>query len=345
MAAVTASSMVRAAIAAFAVLSAAALLAPQSARANDSSAALGLGGITLQQNDDISLDAEELIISRRRVTVRYRFTNHSAHDIETLVAFPLPAVPDEITGHMGDRGMPDWKELDFVTRVDGVEVPLERVDSVTVAGRPVDARLKELGWPAHWFQDHEFLQSLGKLPEAERDALVSEGLLRARQGWPGNVQPAWTISTSITRRQVFPAGRTVSVEHSYVPVYGSSVAGSLEPRYRQEALPHYVSEFCVDQAFFEAFDQTYRQRAEAAQSEWAVHVEVFVRYILSSGANWRGPIRDFRLVIQKEDPDTLMSVCMPGGRQISPTETEYRLTDFEPERDLHIVFVEWAPSS
>ena len=58
--------------------------------ANDSSAAIGLGGLELTHNDAISMDSEDLFLSRQLVTVKYRFTNSGAKDVETLVSFPLP---------------------------------------------------------------------------------------------------------------------------------------------------------------------------------------------------------------------------------------------------------------
>ena len=39
--------------------------------ANDSSAAIGLGGLELTRNDAISMDSEDLFLSRQLVTVKY----------------------------------------------------------------------------------------------------------------------------------------------------------------------------------------------------------------------------------------------------------------------------------
>jgi hypothetical protein len=46
-----------------------------SARANDSTAETALGGLTFTKSDAISMDSEDLYISRDRVRVKYRFTN------------------------------------------------------------------------------------------------------------------------------------------------------------------------------------------------------------------------------------------------------------------------------
>ena len=63
------------------------------AHANDSVAQTALGGLTLTRSNSISMDSEDLYISRDHVRVRYRFTNRSDRPIDTLVAFPLPDIP------------------------------------------------------------------------------------------------------------------------------------------------------------------------------------------------------------------------------------------------------------
>lgn len=64
--------------------------------ANDSQAALGIGGLALVKSADIRMDSEELFISEGRVTVDYVFTNTSGQDIDTLVAFPLPDIENGV---------------------------------------------------------------------------------------------------------------------------------------------------------------------------------------------------------------------------------------------------------
>lgn len=74
------------------------------------------------------------------------------------------------------------------------------------------------------------------------------------------------------------------------------------------------------------------------------YVEHWLDYVLKSGANWRGPIKDFRMVIDKGKPDNLISLCATGVKKISPTQFEIRKTNFEPKDDVEILIVEWPPS-
>jgi len=327
-------------------LTAAVIASP--AGANDSSAAIGLGGLELRHSDEIRLDEEELRISRRRITVRYRFTNTTDRDIETLVAFPLPTLPDGVKHiHRGDNGYPDWNKLDFKTLVDGKPVALEEIDVAMVGDRSVDARLKELGWPVRWIDESEssrqFRKRINDLPQAERDALIAEGLLKASERYGKQwLTPTWTVTTNITRTQRFPAGQTITVEHSYNPINGGSVGGRLERRVRKrDDVASYKEQYCVDRKFLAEFDRRVGRYRKAHRLEYGDYFETWVGYVLKSGANWRGPIGDFRLIIDSEEPLTMASLCMTGGRRVSPTEVEFRKRNFKPDRDLDVLFVYW----
>lgn len=319
--------------------------------ANDSSAAIGLGGLELRQNDAISMDSEDLFISRELVTVKYRFTNRSAKDVETLISFPLPSIPYGISDYLGDQSYPDWNDLRFTTLVDGKPAMLTRVDKVEVEGKDVSARLKQLGWPVDYWNNYEFMEGLIDLPEKQKAAALKEGLLRRPEDDPKAVEPAWQLTTHITRQQIFPAGKTVMVEHSYKPVAGGSVGGMLNPDNRKgqnEYYMDYIQRYCLDRPFLAAFDKGHAAKLKAAKKKGddynsVPYVEHWVGYMLKSGANWKGPIKDFRLVIDKGKPENLLSFCGSGVKKISPTRFEMRKTNFEPTADLNLLIVEFSP--
>lgn len=316
-----------------------ALSAP--ALANDSSAAIGLGGLELTRNAAISMDEEDLFLSREEVRVRYRFTNRSSRDIETLVSFPVPDIPGGLGGYLGDRSLPDWSELEFRTTVDGQPVKLDYVARAMIGNRDVTRRLAALGWPARWNVEdveQDGLPFLKALSPAQQAAHVREGLLVHAEGL--GIVPAWNLVTHVTGRQVFPAGKTVEVTHRYVPLAGGSVGGGLDPEGRKEE--HFAAkagEYCIDRAFLSAFD---RRLGPKPAGERRFYMEHWLRYILSSGGNWRGPIGSFRLVVDKGRADNLVSFCMDGVKKIGPTQFEVRKKNFEPQRDIDVLIVSWA---
>lgn len=320
------------------------------ASANDSSAAIGLGGLELKQNDAISMDSEDLFLSLDKVTVKYRFTNRSSKDVETLISFPLPAIPDGIAGHLGDTSYPQWKDLEFKTLVDGKAVPLDYREVVTINGKNVEKRLRQLGLPFRFWEDGLDIW-MAKLDEAEKAKYLAEGLLKKPDAEYDEIVPAWQVATHVTRTQKFPAGKTVVVEHSYKPIAGGSVGGILDRDYRNlpdSGFPEYAKRYCIDKSFLQGFDKKRYsplpglKKGEASEYNGWFYIEHWLSYVLKSGANWRGPIKNFRLVVDKGEPDRLLSLCMNGVKKISPTQFEVRKTNFEPNADINILIVQFV---
>ena len=333
-----------------------ALAAP--AHANDSSASVGLGGLELRQNDAISMDSEDLFLSLDEVRITYRFTNHSDRDVETLVSFPLPALPDGVEGYLGDTSYPEWRDRDFHTMIGGKEVPLDYSETFTVNGKNVEARLKQLGWPLKFWDDYEFLDKIDQLSPVEKSKYLAEGLLKKPEPKenPDWIVPGWQMQTFVNRTQIFPAGQTVTVQHRYKPVSGGSVGGMLgviaspgdEEKEVRTWADEYRAKYCIDDAFLAGFRKKMAEKRKQGQKNGdemgMFYVENWLDYVLKSGANWRGPIKDFRMVIDKRDADNLISLCADGVKKISPTRFEIRRTDFEPNSDVSILIVEWPKS-
>jgi hypothetical protein len=330
--------------------------------ANDSSAAIGIGGLTLERNDAVSMDYEELFISAKQIRVKYRFTNTTDKEVETLVSFPLPPMLGAEEVYFGDRGAPAWdKDLNFETRVDGVPVKYQIRETVNlnaaatasneaIAQADIRTRLNELNWPAeYWKADEDFVAKLNKLPDAKKRAYAAEGLLKADKS-TNYFRPNWSVTTHVTRMQRFPAGKTISVEHSYTPINGSSVAGGLLKRYRTEkgsGFPSMRKYFCIEDAFLKSFDKTIADQNKIAKTKnesGDQFYEQYIRYVLRPGANWQGPIKEFRLIIDKESPNNLVSFCMDGVKKISPTQYEVRKSNFTPKFDLQILIAAFPES-
>ncbi len=310
--------------------------------ANDSEAAVGLGGIELVRNETISMDSEDLYLSAKEVRVAYRYTNHAARPVELTIAFPLPVLRALDAASYGDQAIPDFSALDFHTEVDGQPVKLEMVSRAEIDGRDVTRRVLALGWPVAWIdgtgEEPDFVRALSP---AQREAYLREGLLMAVPDLgEGVVLPAWDVATLVTRKQVFPAHASVAVTHRYAPMLGGSVGGALEPAYREGDAEH-LQHYCIDRAFLNAFDRklAVQQQAEPGTMGYG---ETWLSYVLSSGRNWKGPIGQFRLVVDKGRADNMVSFCMDGVKKITPTQFEVRRTNFEPAGDLDVLIVEWS---
>lgn len=312
----------------------ASLAAPLPAQANDSTAAIGIGGLTLLRSEAIRLDRQELFISREQVRVQYVFTNTSAQDIETLVAFPLPDL-EQSPAHR----TPDFaRELAFRTTVEGQPAQLQLVQRASFRGQDITARLQGLGLPLVGAGD-AFSAAVQRLPAEARAALVREEMI-VDGGTSGPQQfwdPLWTVHTAVTRRQTFPAARSIRVEHSYRPVMGGRVGGALDPDQRRT--PEFREQRqrqCIEDSFLAGLD---RRRAE--RGGVPDYSEVWLQYVLRPGANWAGPIGEFRLVVDKGDPRSIVSFCATGVRRLDDRRFEVRHQNFTPERDLDILIVDF----
>ena len=100
-----------------------------------------------------------------------------------------------------------------------------------------------------------------------------------------------------------------------------------------------IAHYCADAAFLAGLDRM----GKAASPEYPILPEQRVSYILTTGANWRAPIGDFRLVVDKGEAENLVSFCGSGVRKISPTRFEMRRADWRPDKDLHVLIVRPAP--
>jgi len=322
-------------------------LALSPARANDTQANIALGGLLFEQNDQISMDSEDLYLSLDKVRVRYTYTNHSDRPITLLVAFPLPDMPLENRDpEWIEAAYPDWDAIDMKTLVDGKPAGLMRIDIAKVGGVDFDKRLKELGWPALFWEDPGFADRLKALSADDKSALVAEGVLTTDNVTEGDVRPAWTISTSFVRTQTFPPGVPITVEHSYAPLQGGTVASALDREIRGDTLDpygEYASRYCVDEAFLRGYDRK-RYLPSGTIDDRFFPLESWIGYKLSPGANWKGRIGRFRLTVDKGYPDRLVSLCMDGLTKVSPTRFEVIRTDYEPDGDLDVLFVALQPS-
>jgi hypothetical protein len=310
------------------------------AAANDSMAEIAIGGLTLKETDAISLDSEDLYISKDEVRVNYSFTNATDKDVETLVAFPLP---DQVYDENGEGYFHDMKkELEFQTRVDGVPITYDIIEQALQEGVDITQRITTLGLPLNASDDAQgFSAKVATLPETELKSLLDEGLIHNQGGdGPPFYASTWSLRATVTRKQIFPAGKTISVEHRYKPIAGGSVGGALNPEFRKEDWSReHGKKFCIEDSWYAAFDKALAGKANVEVG--APYTEWWIGYVLSSGANWKGPIKDFRLVVDKGNADNLVSFCAEGVKKISPTQFEVKKTDFEPRDDLNILIVEW----
>jgi Domain of unknown function (DUF4424) len=309
--------------------------------ANDSSAELAVGGLTFTRNADISIESEDLAIALDAVTVRYSFLNHSERPVTLTVAFPLPDIDLADAANVAFPAGDPLNYVGFSTKIDGIAVSFVTDQQAFLNDKNVTARLSEMAIPLFPLGAEQL--KINQLPQKTRDRAVAEGLLVVAgtndKGLP-LYEATWTLKTSVVRQQTFPPGKPIAVEHRYRSSVGISFDSVLRQSLRQSKaleaeVARYKATFCIDDDFLKRLDLL--ESSDKAGKGGIV--ERRISYVLKTGANWAGPIKDFHLVVDKGQADRIVSFCGQGIKKTSATRFELRATDFTPTQDLNILIL------
>jgi hypothetical protein len=316
-----------------------------SALANDSTAELSVGGLTFKTTADVSMESEELIITGETVTVRYKFLNQSPAPVTLQVAFPLPDIDLAEADNIAIPTVDPINFMGFQTKIDGRPVQFNIVQRAYLGDKDVTQAVKAAGLPLLPLAGHE--EKIAALTPQVRDKLLNDGLI-AQSGSNEQSQPihsgAWLVKTAVLRQQLFPPGKVVDVEHRYKTSVGVSFDSVLRKAVREskgmeKEFQRYRTDYCVPDDLLRSLDRM----TGMADANTARLTERRVSYILKTGANWAGPIKDFRLVIDKGKADTMTAFCADNVKKLSPTAFEVRAQNFTPDRDLKILFISRRP--
>jgi hypothetical protein len=299
--------------------------------ANDSTAELAAGGLIFTKSDTVEMASEDLSISTRSVKVRYHFFNHGEHDVTTNVAFPMPDITYGDDTDVAISGSDPDHILPFETRANGKSVAALVERKAVLNGVDKTETLKRLGMPIA----PAFGQKFDYLSQQVWDELVQLRLIEDNPRNTGELQPRWTLKTTYYWQQTFPARQETIIDHSYVPSVGSVVAlPASQLLSHPESLgidpSKTANRFCIDQAFLNAMER-------ASNVTW---VQRTLSYVLTTGANWSGPIKQFHLTVDKGSPENLISLCIGNIRKTSSTQFEVNASSFLPTSDLNILILE-----
>ena len=172
------------------------------------------------------------------------------------------------------------------------------------------------------------IQRLEKMPKDEAAELNRVGLVLIEGD---NVDAAWRLEAAFYWEQTFPPGEEIVVEHRYRPVVGFSFFGDYEFADTAKA-----AKYCMDASFVKGAKA---KLASVKNAPTPYLDEKRISYILTTANNWSGPIGSFHLVVDKGNPDALVSFCGKNVKKISPTQFEMTAKDFVPDQELEILIV------
>lgn len=123
--------------------------------------------------------------------------------------------------------------------------------------------------------------------------------------------------------QTFPAKKVVSVVHEYTPGVGGAVGYGMQGEE--------TGMYCIDDGLQKWVKQQQKAKYDIPTST--------IAYILTTGANWKGPIGKFKLTIKKSDPNEKLSFCGTGVKKIDAKTFVMEKNNFTPKQDLNIIYL------
>lgn len=343
-------------------------------QANDSAGAVGAGGIEFHKTEGIVMEKEDLFISPSLIKVLYIFKNKTDKDITVDLFFPLPIQSEisaqktwdkEILDEMNGQNIQNnpehdrsylFKEVpfeDFSVIVDGKKTVFKTEIRALQKGKdvtnlfhqnnlPFSPVLATCDYPMQTEKDNE--DCAERIKRYKNLGLLSpEGKVL----WQKQVHHYWS--------QIFPKGKEVKIEHSYRPARGSFFFVPDPKRPFVEVLIEqllsrgsWLEKFCPWQSigmkgnFIPWLTHEFQKASKPTKSEESGLIMFYeVDYILTTGANWEGPIRDFTLTVEYPKGGTVAS-CWPFDqneiKNLGKNQLQFHQNDFKPEQDLKILF-------
>jgi hypothetical protein len=93
-------------------------------------------------------------------------------------------------------------------------------------------------------------------------------------------------------------------------------------------------DYCVDDSLMAAVKATVKP-GEGVPAFF----DNYIDYVLVTGANWKAPIGDFRMTIDKGAAANLISFCGDGVVKTGPTTFAVHYTNFTPTRDVKVLLL------
>lgn len=313
------------------------------ALANDTTAELKTGGLEFTHSDNIEMREERLYISPTRVKVDYVYHNSSDKDVETYVAFPMPDIQGSLDPMMDAGNRESDNFLGFTVTQDGVAIQPSLQQRIYSGNIDMTDVLKAAKVPLNPLSDATS-KALAELPETTRNDLLTRGLVYGNTYDDGSGEKTdwtamWNLKSSYYWKTTFPAGKDVRVHHEYRPSVGGTVAVTYLDENDQpkgERWDEYAKKYCVDDTFVKIAQKSNKNMRDQVKP---YYVENWISYVLSTGANWMGPIGKFTLIVDKGAKDNYVSFCGTDVKKTGETTFTMTATDFTPEKDLDIMLL------
>lgn len=323
--------------------------------ADDSIEASSTGNIVFEKVPQLIMEDETLTINKSKgeglgtaqfsIDVDFHFKNTSSEDITRKIAFVLPPIlcredmRSSWTGLDADNpNQPSKHELkDFTVVVNGESKSFTKRTEALIDKRNITELLNKHNIPLNPCK-------IQVTAEGKPDPRYSKELEKNHLLTSAN-EPEWSEHIYFEWTQTFPAGKTINIHHHYSTPSGGSVVA---PRSLKELNETLTQNNSSQQPIWNKSPDTLATthpslvKTDGTSKRFCVMPE-WVRYQLTTGANWNGGIRNFKLII-KDDADAPFAInkfYKDKNAQVSIDKNTMTFTmkDFVPTENLHIQFL------
>jgi hypothetical protein len=323
----------------------------------------GFGGLTATglefKDSPVQMVSEDLFLSLDKIKVSYVFRHDGDEDLEGEVIFPLPPLNlgslHESEFALSVDELAKENIVGFTATVDGkpVKVKVDRIavmepeydenrpqsESYDTPGLDVTDLLEKYDIPLSYDFD-KVSAALNKLPKAAKDDLAAAGLA-AFDDEAG--YPLWSLIERYHWTQVFPHGKDLKVSHQYKAAPPGGIFIWRDPKGTDgEYVQGLVKKYCIDDGTQKAIE-TALSKTDSDDGAYWNGMSYYLDYVLKTARTWNGPIKDFKLTIDKGKPDSVISLCIDGIKKTGPTTFVVEKKDFTPDKDISILIVPKTP--
>ncbi len=308
------------------------LLVSSSTFANDSIGSVAVGGIAFLKSEDVRLVREYLLISPDAIRIRYRFLNESGKDIYTTVAFPMPPYGWNPGWYMG---MANERPLEtFKVNVNGKHIDTRRDMRAMIGNKDVTGLLRNVG-----LTDEQLFKTFAMCLDENEGTERFCGVTKAQEDRLKQIG-SWKVAETALWEQSFPSHEEIEVRHEYVPFVGDSYMYVYQQGKFDYSELEQTSDACLDPSTTNAIKRKVQSLVNHGATVARIRVKR-VEYILGTGRNWKGPIKEFSLRLEKDSPNQILSLCFPGTpKRINQTALEFKQNNYVPQDMVTVYFFE-----
>jgi hypothetical protein len=316
------------------------------ASASESSSELPTSGIEFLKISDpaaLVLDSEEVKLTPTKIAFNYTISNKSAAPLEIVLGFRFPDL--DFSDPDVQYSIPGSDPVNFLSalvRINGAVAPFAITQRAVLDGKDATDLLRQSRIalvPVGRFQNQ-----LAETPPELREKLVAQGLMvesgTSVDGKP-LFFPSWTVKTNSTRKITVPPAQPVTIELQYRSSVGVSPDTSLRKALRdQKGLDADVkakrATYCIDEGFLNGLDKLAGGDEANVNGVTEMRLHMQTKTISASSI----PASHYRLVVDKESTQRILSFCAGDLKKISDTAFEMRVENHAPGTEINLLMID-----